>query len=400
MLENYKRASELYRELYKKNYNNHRNKYRYGVCLVYTHDIKNALSLLENVKSIVTTPPEVLFHIGKAYHLSNNFNEATKYYNKYLATIPSDPALLKRAIRSVEMCNNAKTLMKDSLKVEFVNMGKYINTQYDEYIPFISPKEDLLTYSTRRLGTTGRVYDLESYYTADIYAVKYKYGAWGKAKSIGAPNSYGNEHVAGGSENGKFLLYYVNNPESKNNLQLAKKGKSSFTRSVKIDSKYINLNSSEQESATISNDGKYLIFASKRKGGYGGLDLYICEQVADKKDSTKTKWGPAKNLGNTINTKYDDAYPYLINNGSYLIFASEGHNSMGGYDIFYTKFNIETLAAEKPKNMGYPINTTDDNYSISFNESKNHGYISRYDKNGEGNLDIYKVILNEKFPFQ
>lgn len=398
-LENYKRAKELYRELYKKNYNNYKNKYRFGVCLVYTYERKDALSLLNSTKNFPGTPKEVWFHMGKAHHLNNNFEEAIKNYNKYLSTDFPDHLTSERAKRNIEMCENAKRLMKDSIEVEFINFGELVNTEYDEYLPHITASEDLLVYSTRRQGTTGRVYDLESYYTADIYSTKFKYGKWSKAKSIGSPNSYGNEDCAGMSENGNYILYYVNNPENKNNLQLSEKGKSTYGRSIKIDSKEINSKSDLHISATISNDGMYMIFSSDRRGGFDGSDLYISKKVKSKKDSTKLEWGDPINLGSKINTKYNELYPYLVNDGKTLLFASEGHNSMGGFDIFYVKINLETLEVGTPKNIGYPINDTDDNTNISFTADKKTAYISTFRKDGYGNLDIYKLVFKEPLPF-
>ena len=70
--------------------------------------------------------------------------------------------------------------------------------------------ESNLFYTTRREGTTGRIYDLEGYYTSDIFLSKYKYGKWSKARSVGQPNSYGNEETAGISEDGNSIIYYVN----------------------------------------------------------------------------------------------------------------------------------------------------------------------------------------------
>ena len=399
LLENYKRAKELYRELYKKNYNNYRNKYRFGVCLVYTYERKDALSLLTNITSYGGTPREVWFHIAKAHHLDNNFDEAITNYNKYLKSDEASYQLKLRAKRNIEMCENAKKLIQDSINVEFIPLGEEINTEYDEYFPSITPKADLLIFSTRRQGTTGRIYDLESYYTADIYSAKFKYGKWSKAKSVGPPNSYGNEDCAGMSENGKYIFYYVNNPKSKNNLQLSEKGKSTYGRAIEIKSKEVNSKSNQQISATITNDGNYMIFSSDRKGGMGGSDLYISKKIKDKKDSTKTTWSEPKNLGHKINTPYDDAYPYLINDGKTLLFASKGHNSMGGYDIFYIPFNPENISTDTPTNIGYPINDTDDNTNISFTDDKKVAYISTFRKEGKGNLDIYKLIFNEPLPF-
>ena len=123
-----------------------------------------------------------------------------------------------------------------------------------------------------------------------------------------------------------------------------------------------------------------MIFSSNRRGGFGGNDLYISKKIKDKKDSTKTTWGEPKNLGHKINTPYDDAYPYLVNDGKTLLFASKGHNSMGGYDIFYIPFNPENISTDTPENIGYPINDTDDNTNISFTNDNKIAYISTFRK--------------------
>ena len=142
-----------------------------------------------------------------------------------------------------------------------------------------------------------------------------------------------------------------------------------------------------------------LFFSSDRRGGYDGSDLYISKKVKSKKGSTKFEWGEAINLGSKINTKYNEAYPYLVNDGKTLLFASEGHNSMGGFDIFYVNINLESLEVGTPKNIGYPINDTDDNTNICFTEDKKTAYISSYRIDGMGNLDIYKLIFKEPLPF-
>ncbi|MBL4669800.1 MAG: PD40 domain-containing protein [Flavobacteriales bacterium] len=235
------------------------------------------------------------------------------------------------------------------------------------------------------------VYDLQGYYTADIFLAKYKYGKWSKARSMGAPNSYGNEQTAGISEDGKTILYHVNNPLSKNNLQIAKKGRSSFARPKKIKSKVIN-NKSIQNSATIANDERFMIFSSDKEEGLGKQDLYISKKLPN------GEWAEAKNIGVNIDTPFNEAYPYLTDDGNTLYFASTGHNSMGGYDIFISKYNPIKKEWSKAKNMGYPINTPYNNTNISFTQNKKYAYISTYRKDSYGDLDIYKVDFIDASP--
>jgi tetratricopeptide (TPR) repeat protein len=384
-LKNYSRAKELYREKYKKDLTNVKTKYRFGVCLVYTYEVDDAIKILESVAKKPTVPNEIWYHLARAYHLSYRFDKAITTYKKYITINGANDELVDKSKRNIEMCANAKSLIKKPLHLEFENLGKRVNSKGKDFLPMITPDESMLIYTTRREGTTGRVYDLEGYYTADIYLSKYKYGKWSRARSIGTPNSYGNEQSAGISENGKYVLYYVNNPKSKNNLQLSQKSRSSFKKAVKIESKKINNGNSLQTSATISNDGNYLIFSSDRAGGFGRQDLYICRKLPN------GKWAEPVNMGNTLNTIHDEAYPYLSNNGYTLHFASTGFNSIGGYDIFVSHFDLSKKEWSKPTNIGYPLNTPYNNTNICFDKNQKYAYVAAHKKDAIGDLDIYRV---------
>lgn len=387
---NYLKAKELYRELYKKNQNNLEYKFRFGVSMLYTYEWENGVKMLEEVSKKVDAPKEVWFYLGKGYHLTNRFDLAIKTIEKFLK-LDEKSTLAEEGKRTIEMCENAKKLVKTPLNVTFENLGKEVNSKGKDFMPFISPNEDMLIFSTRREGTTGRIYDLEGYYTADIYVSSFKTVKWSKARSYGVPNSYGNEQVAGYSENGNHVLFYVDNPKEKDQLQLAEKGKKSFNKSKKIDDKNINAKSTKQNAATLSDDGMTMVFASDKSGGVGGFDLYLVKKLPN------GKWAEPMPIGNQANTNLDENYPYLTNNGKTLYFASKGHKSIGGYDIFSSDFDEETQQWSVPANIGYPINTPDDNLSICFAENKKIAYVSAYRKDSEGDLDIYRVKFNDEY---
>jgi tetratricopeptide (TPR) repeat protein len=391
-LKNYSRAKELYREKYKKDLSDKKIKYRFGVCLVYTFEIEDGIKALESIATNTDTPIEVWYHLARGYHLKNRFEKAISLYKKYNNISDSKADLIVKAKRNIVMCTNAKTIINKPLNLTFENLGKRVNSKGKEYLPLITPDETMLFYTTRRLGTTGRIFDLEGYYTSDIFLSKYKYGKWSKARSIGAPNSYGNEQTAGISEDGKTILYYVNNPQSKNNLQVSSKSKSSFKRAVKIESKEINNNSGIQSSATISNNKDYIIFSSDKEEGLGKTDLYICKKLPN------DKWAKPVNMGNIINTKYEESYPYLCDNGMTLYFSSTGHNSIGGFDVFVSYFDLAKKEWSKPVNVGYPLNTAHDNIAISFSKTKKYAYIATHRKDSYGDLDIYKVNFIDATP--
>jgi len=109
-------------------------------------------------------------------------------------------------------------------------------------------------------------------------------------------------------------------------------------------------------------------------------------------------WGPAQNMGPDINTPYDEDFPTISGDGKTLYFSSNGHTSMGGYDIFKAEFNTETKQFSNPKNLGYPINTPEDNYNFRISGNGRFGYIAALREGGLGDLDIYRITFNEVEP--
>ena len=391
-IKNYLRAKELYQTLHKSNLKNLKYKYRYGISLIYSYEYKKGLKILEEVADESSAPVDIDFYLGRAYHLNNKYALAIKRYEDYIKRNKGKNDLILQCKRNITTCNNAKELIEDRLNVSFENLGEKINSKGNDYSPYTTPDEDFLLFTTRREGTTGRIYDLQNYYPCDIYLTKYKHEKWNKARPIGYPNSYGNEEVVGMSENGKYVLYHVDNPNSESNLQISEKSKLSFKRSNQITSDQINNPLSDQLSITVSNDYSYYIFSSDRPEGIGGHDLYICKRLPN------GKWGEPFNMGRNINTPYDEAFPYLTDNGYTLYFASKGHNSMGGYDIFKSTFDTKKKEWLPPINIGYPINTAGDNTTISFNKTKKYAYVSAYRNDSYGNLDIYRVNFEDTLP--
>ncbi|NJM15669.1 MAG: hypothetical protein HC896_10140 [Bacteroidales bacterium] len=154
-----------------------------------------------------------------------------------------------------------------------------------------------------------------------------------------------------------------------------------------------NINTKYWESyASVSDDGKTLYFTSNRPGGYGELDIY--KSVLGKDG----QWGLAMNLGPAINTKYNDDAPVITSNGQLLYFSSLGHGTTGGYDIFFSEKDNMGIW-KKPVNIGYPINTTDDNLYFYPFSNGNFGLFAAVDEKGFGRFDIMQVeVFSAKHP--
>ena len=150
-----------------------------------------------------------------------------------------------------------------------------------------------------------------------------------------------------------------------------------------------NINTSYHESsACYSPDGKSVYFVTdKPDGGLGDRDIYISNK------DEKGKWGKAINLGPTINTQYGEEGVFIHPDGKTLYFSSQGHKSMGGYDIFKSVLNTETKVWSEPENIGYPVNTPDDDVFFVTSASGKHGYYASFNATGYGEKDIYMVTF-------
>ena len=270
-------------------------------------------------------------------------------------------------------------------------MGTEINSAYADFNPYVPVDESFMVFTSRRNGNIGNLLDFDGYNTADIYISFLKYDKWSRAKGIGnAINSELIEESAGLSSDGSKLFVYADNYSAIGQVMLSERKGKSFQKPDYLGS---NISSIKLvTSATISPDKKILVFAWDKNEAGGGMDLYMSKKLPS------GSWGPPENIGEPVNTVYNEEYPCFSADGKTFYFCSQGHNSMGGYDIFKTAYDATTESWSEPINLGYPINTPDDDMTISLSASGRHGYISSFRNGGHGDLDIYKVIFNDVDP--
>ena len=131
-----------------------------------------------------------------------------------------------------------------------------------------------------------------------------------------------------------------------------------------------------------------MFFVSDRDGGKGGKDIYVCKKLPN------GEWAKAQNLGKTINTPYDEDGVFIHPDGKTMYFSSNGPNSIGDYDIFYSTLD-EAGNWSNPVNMGYPVNSTDDDIFFVTSTDGKRGYFSSFKEEGLGEKDIYQIELEE-----
>ncbi|MBI2966267.1 MAG: PD40 domain-containing protein [Bacteroidetes bacterium] len=329
-------------------------------------------------------PMDAYFLLGKAFHLNYQFDTAIAWINKFKDLYPKKHILQEEADFYIQMCNTAKELMRDSLQVTIENMGEAVNSPFPDYCPVMTADESVLIFTSRRDNTTGGTTELDGRYMEDVYISISNEGSWTYSSSIGTSiNTIDHDAAIGLSHDGQLLFLYRDDDGDGNIYQSELMG-DIWTVPEKLS---MNINSPSWEThASLSADGQVIYFTSDRKNGFGGRDIYRCKKLPD------GEWSLPLNLGPVINTKYDEDGPFIQADGITLYFSSKGHRTMGGFDIFYSEINPEDQWSN-PVNIGYPINTVDDDIYLVLSADGKRAYFSSIRGGSYGDKDIYKTTL-------
>ncbi|CAN5340728.1 hypothetical protein BH10BAC1_BH10BAC1_12590 [soil metagenome] len=361
-----------------------------GICYLNVNDDRSkAIPYFEFVLSRGDYQYDLLLYTGMAYMYHYEFDKAISFFNKY--NKEASPQEIELCNHYIENCESAKELIKKPVNVSFENLGKDINSKAPDYYPFVSEDESTMYYTTRRASTLGKTESDEGYYTSDIYMSKVENGEWTRGKNAGPlVNTEEDEECVYLTPSGKTVIVYMYHDASADELYMSTvTGKKQTLPEPTVLGGPVNKKAYFDLEACVTEDGNTLIIASDRPGGFGGCDLYLVQKLPN------GKWGEPKNLGPNINTKYDENFPMLDEKNNILYFSSQGHTGMGGYDIFKSKLISEEEGFGPPTNMGYPINTPEDNMQISLAQNRRDAYVSAYRKEGYGDLDIYKITFND-----
>lgn len=385
--ENYNYALEEFLNDYEEDAENYELNYKIGVCYLNTNiDKAKAIPYLEKVLEAKRYNPDLHYLLGSAYHYAYRFDEAIAQYTKFKENGKGSIENIMAAPRKIEQCSNAKELMKFPVDVTFINLGKEVNSSYDDYYPFVPINESYIVYNSRREDESVQKDNGE--YFSNTYISKVVDGEYQKAKLTLEINSEKtDDEVVGLNSEGTKIVYYKEDFRGVGDLHLA-----DFSRGGRASDDVIlgpTINSKYSEIAgALSDDGKKFFFASDREGGYGGIDLYMCQVLPN------GEWSDAMNLGPSINTPYDEDFPNIYNDGTILYFSSKGHSSMGGYDVFKATWDEDLRKFTKVENLGYPINTPEDNMNFRLSDDGKYGYMAALRKEGLGGLDIYRINFN------
>lgn len=411
---NFQKALDAYIELYHRDSTSY--KYNFLIGVTYTGILTEKYKAIPYLAYAIQAPkpdPQAFYYLGQAYHMNHRFDEAIRTFaiaktkfkdNKYGKKLKQDVE------HRIEMCTYAKTIINNPVKVLIKNLGNKVNSFFPDYHPLISADGSILVFTSKREGGIGAdaFLDNDGYPFEDIYYAKNENlkpenlsklradsttdvsvyitdePRFSQAKNMGSKiNTEFGDGVICLTADGK-RLYLYKDKKIYSTTYLSNK----WGEPVEVSDMGPELAIKKEPPVfCLSPDEKTLFFISDQKGSSGGKDIYKKEKKAD------GTWGKAENLGTVINSKYDENYPFMQADGKTLYFSSNGVNSMGGYDIF--KSTYENGQWSKPQNLGYPINTADDDIYFVMTSNGRVAYLSsiRFDTRGE--MDIYSLSIDE-----
>lgn len=375
-------ALEYYLKAYEFNPNNSELNFKLGRCFYYSSQKYECLKYFEKAFSLnPRVDRKIHYYLGRGNHLNYEFDKAIHHYNEYSRNTRDDNIRAKVG-RLITQCRNGKEIVKDTVNVEIVNVGSNINSEYREYAPLVTADGSKMYFTSRRRGSTGGNIADDGMYFEDIYESTKTESGWTPARNVGRPlNTPMHDAAVGLSSDGQQLFVYMD--QNGGDIFVSQLRGSRWSRPRCVGE---NINTPYHESkAALSYDNRTLYFISNRPDkSIGGRDIFYSEL------DSNGEWGPAINLGHVVNTPYDEVDIFLHPDGRTMYFSSEGHNSMGGLDIFRTVRN-DKGEWSTPVNVGHPINTPGDDAFFVTTASGRTAYFASVRPEGYGLHDIYEI---------
>jgi outer membrane protein OmpA-like peptidoglycan-associated protein len=339
--------------------------------------------------------PDILYLLGQAYHYSEKFDSAIVFYDRYNRILARSlnyekSKRINEVNRKMFECRNAIVYMEHPVDVTIQDLDPKVNSEYADYGPTINENETVMVFTSRRPGDNANdrlAADHESY--EEILVSEKVNGVWTAARNPGAPlnTGYHNSGVNLSPDGTEIIIYH---DTGGGDLLLSTKNKDgSWSTPEPIDG--INTEFLES-SATITEDDKMIYFTSNRPGGYGGTDIYSCEL------GKSGRWTNIQNLGPLVNTEMDEEGVFISATGQHLYFSSNGLAGMGDLDIYRSTYDLVKKEWGEPVNLGYPINSVENDIYFVLTADEKYAYISSLRKDNLGEEDIYKVDMQRWKP--
>ncbi|MGV6861066.1 MAG: hypothetical protein ACWA41_04805 [Putridiphycobacter sp.] len=361
---------------------------------------------LEAFKLDSLVSKDINYLIGYNYHKLGELDKALENYEMALKKLPEAKAKSLRLSLRIEECKRAKEMMKSPVKIEIKALGEHINSKNDEYSAILSNSGKVLYFTSRRADNKGGgVSPGDKKFFSDIYVSKWdeEKNEWGEASNVNEVikrlNTVGFDAVSAISADGEYIYLSINTdglakpkPRTRStDIYYAKWNPRGAWGSPKpMPKKTLNTIFFEA-SASFTGDGSKVYFVSERAGGEGMSDIWMSKKVG------RNDWEKPINLGSIVNTPYNETTVYVTPDDKMLFFSSQGHQGMGGYDVYYCIKN-DVGNWSDPVNMGYPINSVGDETHFQYYPEYKKAYYSKVSVTGDGGIggrDIFELNMND-----
>ncbi|MGQ9621142.1 MAG: OmpA family protein [Bacteroidales bacterium] len=382
----YKNAFEEYKKAYAYNSSNAELNYKAGVAALFSDSKEEAAEYLLKAYELNNNVAEdVLLLAGKALQYSGKYNEAVEKFEAYIeAADKKNKNNTELAKRYIEQCKSAAEISKDTHRIEITNLGGSINSDCDEYSIVLNSDGSRIFFGSRKPVTPNpsKHYD-DTKYDENILLSDYQNGVWTNAVTAGKNITTNYCEVPLFLSQAEERLFIYTGYEGNGDIMVStlKKGmwKSPKKEKIGISSNYT------ETSMCVSPDGNEIAFVRDAgKKGNGGKDIYIVRKIKDR------KWSKPINAGITVNSKYDEESVRYSKGGDTLWFGSAGHNTMGGFDIFYSVRSTDGSWGPAV-NAGFPLNTPwHELFYVPVPGDDSAFYFVSNRSGGYGGLDLYK----------
>jgi len=398
---NLKEAKVLYQKAIEKDPNSF--KANVGMGLLLSELLDNyggALPYLEKAYKISSkdTMVQLMYSLAKCYQYNGEYEKAIGFFDRLngYEDYEEEIDLAKDIKKRKEDCNYAITHRSYTAPTNFyiVNAGKTINSDMPEYVPVLTPQNELIFTSRRQDDKKEQLSYLDGKYFESMYISKIEGGGFKEPRRYTLPDQLLSSHylkkhesVVSMSQDGKILFTFRNNKIYEINMDERK------TRKPKKLMKSVNFDF-YQSHAFVTKDGNTLYFTSEADGGLGGIDIYRATKIKE------GEWSKPENVGAPINTSFDEDAPFITDDGKTMYFASTGHEGYGNYDIY--KSELVDGKWSKPENLGQSINSPGHDIFMVKDNNQTVAYFSSSRTGGFGDMDIYKINyldnLNKECP--
>lgn len=388
---NVRGALTIYREILETEPNNSNALFGVSEC---QYELKRYKLALDYLDKAVAIDPKISsrsnLYYGQIYHRTANLDDAIKHYRMYQAGLKPNGYDYQLAEKYIQECEFAKVLMKSPVDVSIYNLGEEVNSRYDDYAPSIAADGKTLVFTARRIDTKGGQMDTHGDYRyfEDVYMTKWnqKEQKWERAASVeGELNTETHDGVLSIFPDGSGMYVYKNTVNVTGDIYYSLYDESTHLWQAPIKMPRPINTSYFESSISMTSDGNTIYFVSERPEGSGQGDIYVSKKVGN-------TWSTPKNLGAVINTEHDEKFVFIHPNGRTLFFASDGHQTMGSYDIFKSELINDVWS--KPINLGYPINTVNEESTFSLTRDNKMLIIAAEYDDSFGERDLYSIDVS------